>query len=178
MKGLFPTVLGGAWNELPSEVRETHVASGPVFLTGVCQIENGGSLLARLLVWLFGFPPSGRDVPVRVEKTGTATNEVWTRYFATHSMRSFLRLGPSGLQERFGAVTCDIGLQVQTGELNYPVTAAHIGWVPLPKILLPVSITREYAHDGKFWFDVNVLTPLTRAPMIHYRGWLTHPSKS
>jgi len=115
---------------------------------------------------------------VRVDKVLNGSAEVWTRHFGRHKMRSTLSHGARGLQERFGAITFDIGLTVLDGALQYPVLAARLGPIPLPKFALPVSITREYAQDGKFWFDVSVYAPLTKAPMVRYKGWLKHPSRS
>lgn len=170
---LFARVLGSDFEALPEEIRATHLTLGVSRWEGRCEVRRGKSLWARLLCAVFRFPPDAADVPVEVIKTVTARGETWLRRFGRSAFRSHLSVDRRGLWERFGPFRFLIGLEVRDGELHYPVTEGLIGPVRLPRWLLPVSVAREFAAEGRFHFDVALLAPVTKAPMVHYRGFLT-----
>ena len=170
---LFQTVLAQDFAGLPKAVQDSHIDQGDKTLTGVCDITCGTSVLSRMVLWVFGFPPSGRNVPVRVVKHKTPLGETWTRHFGDHKLVSHLSCGPKGLREKFGIITFDIGLLASPKGLEYPVARGRMLGVPLPRFALPISITKEHEVEGRFHFDVQVYAPLTKAHMVTYKGWLT-----
>lgn len=170
---IFPRVLGPEFDALPEEIRATHLTLGVSRWEGRCEVRRGAGLWSRLLCAIFRFPPDASDIPVEVTKTVTPRGETWLRRFGRSAFRSHLSVNTTGLRERFGPFSFLIGLEVRNGELHYPVTDGRIGPVRLPYWLLPVSIAREFAADGKFHFDVALLAPVTKAPLVRYRGFLT-----
>ncbi|MDR5654843.1 DUF4166 domain-containing protein, partial [Ruixingdingia sedimenti] len=113
-----------------------------------------------------------RRAYVEVTKTVTAKGETWQRRFGSSIFRSHLAPSDQGMTESFGPFTFRLGLKVEAGALHYPVVSGRLGPLPLPRWLLPVSIAREQALDGRFCFDVKILAPVTKGLLVHYRGWL------
>lgn len=171
-KPLFPRFLGADFAGLPARVRDGHAVDGVLHLTGRASVTRGPSLWARLIAGIFRFPPAAADVPVTVTMTEKDGGELWERRFDGRPFRSFLKEQDGVMTETFGPLTFRVGLHVADGQLHYPVEAGRMGPVRLPKWLLPVSIAREFEHDGRFHFDVALHAPLTGAPMVHYQGWL------
>ena len=169
---MFQAHLGAAFETLPDAVRAGHGVTAPLMLKGRSRVTRGTSLWARCLAGVFGFPPAASDVAVTVVMTPHKGGELWERRFAGKPFRSFLKVKNSVMTERFGPLTFTIGLHVADGQLFYPVKAGRMGPIPLPKFLLPLSIAREFARDGRFHFDVALHAPFTGALMVHYQGWL------
>lgn len=167
---LFAALPGFAG--LPAEVRATHDHAGPRRFRGKAVVERGRGLAARVIAALFRFPAPGAAVPVTVEKRPFEGGEVWVRSFAGRRFRSVLRATPAGMTERFGPFTFLLGLTAAAGALRFPVRAGWVLGVPLPRFLLPVSETREYADAGRFRFDVALHAPLGLGLVVRYRGWL------
>ncbi|MDP5085748.1 MAG: DUF4166 domain-containing protein [Yoonia sp.] len=169
---LFEGVLGAALAELPPAVRATHDVRAKRSWSGRAKVTRGHSLWARLIARLFGFPPACDDIAVLVTKTPQAGGELWERRFGDRQFRSFLKAQDGQMTERFGPLTFTLGLHVADDRLWYPVRRGRMGWVPLPKLILPESTAFEYEADGRFHFDVALSAPLTGALMVHYQGWL------
>ena len=169
---LFARYLGADFDALPGPVRAGHDVTDSLLLEGRAKVTRGASLWARILAGLFGFPPAAQDVDVTVQMTPKDGGELWERRFAGKPFWSFLKVKDGVMTERFGPLTFTIGLHVRDGRLFYPVLAGRAGPIPLPKWVLPISIAREFAQDGKFHFDVALRAPVTGALMVHYQGWL------
>ena len=169
---LFPHVLGPAFDTLPKAVAATHLGVDISRWQGRARVQRGTSLWRRMLGRVFGFPPAGQDIPVRVTKTVTRAGETWERRFGARRFRSRLSATPKGMTERFGPFTFLLGLKVQDGRLHYPVLSGRLGPLPLPRWLLPVSVAQEFADADGFHFDVKLLTPLTGDLLVHYQGAL------
>ena len=174
---IFPAVLGGAFEALPLQVRAAHLIGGGLRLSGRAHVTRGPTLWARLLAGLFRFPPAADDMPVSVTMTPHRGGETWVRQFGDRKFQSFLIPFNGEMTETFGPFTFRLGLQVDKGALHFPVLAGRLGPLALPRMMLPQSIAREFAHDGRFHFDVALHAPLTGKLMVHYQGWLV-PAKS
>lgn len=72
---LFPRVLGPSFDTLPEPIKATHLTVDVSHWQGVASVQRGTGLWAGMLGRIFGFPPSGKDVPVAVTKTVTARGE-------------------------------------------------------------------------------------------------------
>ncbi|AKS44932.1 Saccharopine dehydrogenase NADP binding domain-containing protein [Octadecabacter temperatus] len=168
---IFEQVLGAQFDTLPDVISATHNAVTPRAFKGMASVTRGTGLLARIGALLFGFPPSAQSVEVEVVKTPDGRGETWVRRFGTKTFKSFLRPSDKGMTERFGALTFNLGLQIQDGTLHFPVTGGRIGFIPIPRFMLPQSIASEVDKDGLFHFDVLLKAP-TGATLIHYKGWL------
>jgi hypothetical protein len=169
---LFPRYLGADFAALPPQVQALHRIDATVTWRGTASVTRGTKLWERLIAALFRFPGEVAETPVSVTMTPVQGGEIWVRQFGTSRFRSHLRLHEGRITERFGPFTFDLGLHVADGALQFPVTAGRIGPIPLPRRVLPVSIAREYAAEGRFRFDVAIHAPLTGALVVHYKGWL------
>lgn len=169
---LFERQLGEDFAKLPEPVQQAHAVYGPRRWTGRAQVSRGQSLWARALAFLFGFPLAAEDVPVTVTMIPQQGGEIWERQFGTKVFRSNLRRKAGRMTERFGPFTFQLDLHVADGQLHSPVRAGRLGPVPMPRFLLPQSVAREYACDGRFHFDVVLKAPLTGSLMVHYQGSL------
>lgn len=168
---IFRQVLGEDLDRLPMAVRSTHDAVTPRIFKGLASVDRGTGLLARIAALFFGLPPTQADTTVMVSKTPTADGEIWQRSFGRNTFRSFLKPTSRGMSERFGVLTFDLDLQVQADSLHFPVKGGRIGFIPIPRFLLPISIASETVVDGVFHFDVLLKAP-TGAVLVHYKGWL------
>lgn len=168
---LIRLVLGAGFELLPPEVQATHDHAGPRRWSGRAEVTRGAGLFAGLIARMFRFPGAAADVPVTVLKTPVEGGEVWERRFGGQVFRSHLRGGTGGLTERFGPLTFAIALEVRDGALYWPVVRGWCLGLPLPRWLLPVSVAREYAEDGRFRFDVALHAPFGGL-IVRYKGWL------
>lgn len=172
VQAIFPRVLGASFDDLPEVVRATHQTSDLSRWQGQASVRRGRSLWSRFLGWVFGFPAQAAHIDVEVVKTVSGDSEHWHRRFGGRLFSSVLTRTPAGMTERFGPFTFLLGLRVSEGALHFPVRSARLGPLPLPRWLLPVSIAREHERDGRFCFDVKLLTPLTGDLLVHYQGQL------
>ena len=168
---IFEQVLGPQFDTLPDVISATHNAVTPRAFKGMASVTRGTGLLARIGALLFGFPPSAQSVDVEVVKTPDGCGETWVRRFGTKTFKSHLCPSDKGMTERFGALTFDLGLHIQDDTLRFPVTGGRIGFIPIPRFMLPQSMASEVDKDGLFHFDVLLKAP-TGATLIHYKGWL------
>ena len=175
---IFAQALGeAAVAALPAPVKALHDGDGPPIWHGRAEIETGASPVARLLGRIIGLPPAGRDVALTVSIDRDAgpdgQAEIWTRDFGGVCFSSRLAIDTAGtLQETFGPIAFSLGLAVRDDGLALPVTDAHCLGLPLPRLLLPRSESREYADaEGRFRFDIKLTLPLFGL-LTHYRGWL------
>lgn len=169
---IFPRVLGKDFSALPEPIRATHLTADVSRWQGQANIRRGTSIWSRLLGWMFGFPAAGKAVPVEVTKTVTARGETWLRRFGNRRFHSHLAATRRGMSESFGPFVFRLGLHVNEGTLHYPVIAGRFGPLPLARWFLPASKAREYIHDGRFHFDVELRAPITRSLLVHYQGSL------
>lgn len=172
--GLFAQALGPDLHLLPPPLVDLHAVVDVRRWRGEAEVTHGSGLFARLVRAAMRFPPSGRTVGVAVTMERQGDGEVWVRDFAGRRFRSRLtrNTAGSGVRERFGLLSFDIGLAVRDGQLWYPVIGGRIAGVPLPRAVLPTSTSRESLDaDGRASFDVAIALPLV-GPIIRYRGWL------
>jgi hypothetical protein len=172
---LFRQALGSSFDALPARVKSLHEIVDACRWEGRANVEAGGSLPARLIRRLVGFPSSGADIPVAVEIRRDGDTEIWIRDFGGKRFRSTMRLsgapGERCITERFGPFRFEIALLPTSSGLGFPVARGWFLAVPLPGVVLPRSETRESEHAGAFTFDVSVCLPLV-GQMVRYSGTL------
>ena len=169
---IFQRVLGRRFDELPGEIRATHVTADCSRWLGQARVDRGQGLWPRFLGKVFGMPTAAADVPVTVTKRVIAKGETWVRQFGPRRFRSRLAATPLGMTERFGPMTFLLGLHGTAEALHYPVKAARIGPLPLPEWLLPGVTAREFVENGRFRFDVAMYAPVSGGLIVRYQGWL------
>jgi len=175
---LFRRALGAAWTALPPEVRALHTIDGFAVWTGEAEVTRGRGLFARFAARCAGFPPAGQGVPVRLTLTTVGDGELWERDFggARFESRCLPAPIPGHSREKIGPVLLELALPVRQGVLSLDVRRGWIWGVPIPRRLLPVSDSREFATDGRFHFDVSARAPLGGGLIVRYRGWLVPAS--
>lgn len=171
---VFKAVLGDAFDSLPTAVRALHNNLGQAYYAGSAQSEGPSGWSGWLAAWIVGFPVAGKRIPVRVTITADTDGESWERDFNGKVFHSHLSVdGHGNMQERFGPMTAGLGLYQAGQQLHFPVRSAKLfGVLPLPRFLLPISITHESVDaQGRFVFDVLLKTPFG-GRIAHYKGWL------
>lgn len=174
---LFQSILGDDFKKLPESVRESHQVIDQKILSGTATIIRGESLIAKLVAGVFRFPESGEKVPVTVMKYRTDHGETWLRDFDGQQFRSHLSKSESvgttvRVFEKFGLMKFELSLPVTENTLRWQVVRGWCLGVPLPKLMLPTSNTREFEQAGKMHFDVELKAPMGFGLLIRYQGWL------
>ncbi|HWA51325.1 MAG TPA: DUF4166 domain-containing protein, partial [Dongiaceae bacterium] len=175
---LFQRAMGAEFQCLPAPIRDLHDRAVCERASGTCDIDRGASLPARLIAFLFSFPPAGRDLPVSVTMGAQNGCETWRRNFAGSKMQSILRAAkrPGHVVERFGPIDLLIHLRWDGARLNYDIAGGHCCDISLPRFLLPRSETFETVENGLFVFDVRIALPFVGL-LVHYRGRLRPDAK-
>lgn len=158
---------------LPTRLQQFHEGNGMPVWKGVADVDASRNPFAVIIRKIFGFPPSGRGVPVTVTVERKGADEKWTRNFAGYRFTSELSpKAPGIVAERFGPFQVLLRMVFRDGQLFMPLAGARLGFVPFPHFLSPRSDTREFVDDlGRFNFDVAItMPPIGR--LAHYRGWL------
>lgn len=171
---LFQSALADRWARLSPEAQALHSVQDIESFSGVAEITRGGSMIARLTGWFFGFPAAGEDIAVTVTKTCVKNGEVWERSFGGQVFRSYCTPAPIRYRycERFWLFTYELDMSVDEHGMRLPVRRGWFLGMPLPRFLLPTSESQEYGRDGVFHFDVALGAPLGGGLIVRYRGRL------
>jgi len=176
MVGLYPQLLGSAWNDLHEAVRRLHADTASVQATGSFRICHGNGRLARCLLGLLGMPPAGEDVPTRLIISPWGDGEKWSRTFGGRPLiTTQWPRGRGVLAERLGALELRFRLKVQDGALIYRQTGVVLRLgpfpIPLPGRFAPQVTAREEPGDGpnQTRVSVQVVLPLIGL-LISYHG--------
>jgi hypothetical protein len=172
-------VLGASFERLPALLRGVHDARARKEFSGRCSVDSARSWLARLIALFASLPRRSYDdvaVHVVIERSDgreiSETRETWTRHFGEQRMRSIIRRGRDGLEERFGPIALTFALIAEPDRIVWRLAAARFLFVPLPRALFAGCGAFETIVDGRYHFDA-------RAGMagvgllVHYKGWLT-----
>ena len=172
----FQTCLGADFDRLPAPIKALHTVIGRKVWSGKASVTRGSGWPARAIAWAFRFPKAATDIPVTVHMDRTDRTEVWTRCFGAQKFRSELTPDPKTpgrMWERFGLFTFAIDFDADEAGLAFPVTKGRFLGLPIPRVLLPKSDTREEVDtDGRATFSVRLSMPFV-GPVVHYQGWLT-----
>jgi hypothetical protein len=171
---LFASLLGDAFDALPSPLRRLHLRTGTARWHGEVEVVRGRSLLALLCGWATRLPPAGTG-PIEVEIIADDGREQWTRHIAGHAMRSRLRAVDGLLDERLGLVDFRFRLSSVDHDIVWTVVGVRVlGLLPLPAAWFSQVRARESAEGERYRFEVTAALPLA-GPLVHYRGWLEVP---
>lgn len=156
----------------PAIVQDFHARPGT--WVGNVEAVPGTGALTWLLLRLGGFPTRATIAEATVETAHTATRSRWTRNFGGHIMTSELRQQPDGrIGEAFGPFVVEMSARSDGDGLEVSITGLRVLGVPVPRVLLPRSETRESeAPDGTFAFDVAGFAPWGGL-LIRYSGTLS-----
>ncbi|WP_113132846.1 DUF4166 domain-containing protein [Rhizobiales bacterium] len=181
-QSLYRRILGRDWDRVPASIQALHDRSeGHATFRGRAVVERGGSIWARLVASVFGFPSAGADVPVEIRFACGNGREVWTRRFGEKILRSSQqkveKRNEQLLAEDFGPFRILCALEPAEDRLHLAVRAWSFLGLPLPLRLAPGGRTFEEDRDGLFHFHVEVESPLTGL-IVRYRGWLAPADES
>jgi hypothetical protein len=163
--GVYPAILGRAFDALHSHVREAHIA--PLYARGTMNVIHGSHGVTRLLVALMGLPAAGTEKAVTLRVTQEVGRDGclrmhWIREFGTSSLITKQSAQGRLLVERNGLGTVVYALHEQGGSLVYEQQSMRFLNLPLWAGLTPsVSAIASPAADG---WDVDVL--------VRWRGHL------
>ena len=158
--------------KVPAALAAFHRGEGRATWEGRCDIECGRGLIKGLLLRLGGFPRAGQGVSLRMETETQAGKSRWVRSFGGRKMVSTQRLVRKGIEERFGPIRLAMALSERDGGLDIRVVHLSVLRLPMPRSLLPQSVSREYQDaEGRFCFDISGDLPLL-GRLIRYHGWL------
>ena len=158
------------FDALPGAVRTMHSVLRDAGAQGQATVTRGSNPLARLLAAIVGFPSEGEHA-LHVHFEERCGQESWTRSFSGHAFKSHLSQQGELLVERFGPFRFGFDLPSDARGLTMVMRRWWIGRLPLPLLLAPRSLAREWEADGLFHFDVPIALPLIGS-IVHYRGWL------
>jgi hypothetical protein len=158
--GLFPRLLGDAWETQPDVVRHAHAGLDPVTLTGRAR-ARGAAGLPALLRRLQGLPPAGLHATT-VTITPTADGERWIRRFGDRAFGSTIapaRDDPWTFEETAGALTFRFSVTPRPNDLSWTFEGWWLGPVPLPRAWAPRIRARTFSRNGAYRFRVLVAHP-------------------
>jgi hypothetical protein len=173
-------VLGDAFDLLPAELRTAH-GGETLLLTGRANADVGRGWVPALIRGLFGFPRSGRDMPVTIAfATDAAGRDSWRRDFDGRRYSSTMEAGSGRhaglLVERQQLFTWVFRLSVDdAGRLSLQLVAGRVLGIPQPRWLAPRCFAVETGADGKFTFDITVDLPIF-GRLIRYWGIMDLPA--
>src|SRR5579872_2249604 len=158
-QGLFPRILGDAFDALPDAVRAAH-GGGALDLSGRA-VSRGAGGLAALGRRIAGLPGPGRydaEVAIRPARGG----EVWTRRFGRRRFSTRLAplKGEPGLfEERLGPLAFRFSAGCDARGFRWIQERWSLARVPMPRWLGPRVRARTFARDGAYRFSVVVAHP-------------------
>ncbi len=168
---LYRRLLGARFDQLPAPVADLHNVTATSVWTGRADVERGNSLASRVVASLFGLPPAGRDQTLQVVFDPIEGREIWQRKFGSKVFRSVQYERAGLLRERIGLVVFVFALDVSADGMALKLDGVCILGVPLPRWLNPSVRTLEWAHGGRYHFQVEASLPLL-GPVVRYSGWL------
>lgn len=172
---LYAQVMVPAFAAMPPQVQAMHMHPVSTQVAGRGSVSRGNHPLARLLGYLFRFPPAQADIPVTVTFDIRPGAEIWRRDFAGHRFCSRLSSRPKDgrriLTETFWPFTFDFNLDGHADGLDMHIRGWRFLKVPLPRRLAPIVRAQERVAAGHFTFDVEICLPW--GPLVvRYRGFL------
>ena len=172
---LYPSVLGSAFCDLPSKVRQLHNSGESSRWSGIATVKRGKSPFAHIIAAIMGFPKAAENTPVVVDFKCDEKGELWTRKFGDQSFSSFQKRGTARathlITERFGLASVDLAAVIEDDRLLLIPRRFSVLGIPMPGFLLPKGTSYETEKDGKFVFNVEVSLPII-GPVVTYQGQL------
>ena len=133
-KPLLRRAMGPGFDGLPEVTRYVHRGRPALLTTGEAVVAGAANLAGKLLARLIGLPGALGAVPLHVAVETRNGRELWARFFGDSVLRSEIRLVREGLiEERIGLLRLQLVPVAADDGLNFRVTSAHIGWLPVPR---------------------------------------------
>lgn len=158
--GLFPRVLGPAFDALPPVVQAAHDGAAAVTMEGRAR-ARGGRGPATLARRLQGLPAPGTHT-LAVSITPEAGAEIWSRRFGARTFRSRIAAAaddPFAFEETVGPLTFRFHAAARGGGFSWIFESWRLGPLPLPAAWGPRVRAYTFARDGTYRFRVLVAHP-------------------
>jgi hypothetical protein len=150
LPSLYAELLGDAWPRLAAPVRRLH--GGGARVEGVFRVRHGAGWLARFLASVFRMPRACERVIVKLAVERRGEQEIWTRAFGEHPVRTVQWARGGLMLEALGPVICIFRLREEGAALVFDQIGARFGGprfaVPLPRFLAPFVVGRSEAGAG------------------------------
>ncbi|MHA3775685.1 DUF4166 domain-containing protein [Verrucomicrobiota bacterium sgz303538] len=179
--GLYPTLIGNPWSQLPVAVRNAHCEGYSFRAAGTFTIRRGSGFLARLICCVLRMPPSD-EVATELVVTVQGEREYWERTFGRHRLLTVQLPSADGLLiERFSFIQFCFSLSARPDGLYFEQQKAALQIGPLgrsiPAFCAPVVSASEHAADGSGTrVSVKVWLPFVGS-LIEYNGTLGQPAR-
>ena len=171
--GLFPRVLGPAWEGLPVSVCRLH-GGQRAQARGIARVTGDLHWRARLVRAIAGLPSPAEAIVLMLEIRPHAMGESWLRCFGQRPMRSELagstRL-PDMLEERLGPARLTFAFEVVDARLHWIAREVRVLGITLPSRWLRGMRASCGEEQGRYAFDIDVRLPLV-GRIVAYSGWL------
>jgi hypothetical protein len=152
---LFRHLLGDAYEELPTVIREVHDAPARRVWKGRCTVERGASPLSRLAGLLMALPPPGDHAAIEVIIERGSSRETWTRCIGGRRMRSRLSASRGWLAESMGPCVFRFALQCDRAQIHWRLLSVRLMGLPMPASWFHIEAC-ESAQDACYCFRVRV----------------------
>lgn len=171
--GLFPRMLGPAWEQLPASVRRLHDGAA-VHARGTARVDGDAHWRARLVRAIAGLPPPAGMIELTLEIRAHATGESWLRRFGRRPMRTELRASArhaGALEEQLGPARLTFAFEVIDARLHWIAREVRVLGVALPMRWFRGMRASCGEERGRYAFDIDVRLPLV-GRLVAYSGWL------
>jgi hypothetical protein len=170
----FRRWLGNAVDPLPKAIRDLHDHPLERSAAGTVTVTRGTHPIAVLMCRMLGFPPSGENLPLRVEFEPRGNGEIWRRVFPSSTFTSHLKPWPgrtSAMRECVGPLAYGFRLETDAQGLRMLFERWWLFGIPLPPALGPRVEARQWQEGEDYGFSVAV-SGIGIGPVIGYRGRL------
>jgi hypothetical protein len=146
--GLFPSLLGGAFDDLPVEIKTIHGGTSGHWY-GTASVRRPSAGPGRWIATLARFPAATAAVPCDVLIDVTGEREQWTRRFGTgRPLRSMLYAVHDCLVEKMGLIALAFRLVPGIHGVEWELQRVALLGVRLPRRLFAVVARCENCADG------------------------------
>ena len=173
---LYPALLGEAWHTLPEPVRSCHQASPALVAHGRFSVEHAASLAARIAIAIGALPPSGEDVPLRLDVQSGHDHQIWKRDFGGFVLTTRQSMLADGrLVERRGLLELLFQVRVEDGSVLYHPAGLRLRLgmlaIPIPRWLGPSVVGRAWCEGESMRVKIEIAAPLL-GTIVTYGGLL------
>lgn len=171
----YAQLLGPALATLPLPCRAIHERFGR--FSGRISVQPAELGLLRLVTRLMGMPGAVRDAPFEFETSACGAGARWTRKIGRQVMVTRQRAMPDGtLAETIGPMTLAARVIAEPQGLRLETAWLRVLGLPVPRLLWPRVMTREWAREGRYHFDIHIALPMIGTRVIAYSGYLDCPT--
>lgn len=172
---LYRRILGTDYDRMPLIIQRMHDVDAAVVARGTASIYRPASILGRLAGNMMGMPSAGTDLAAHVTFITQGQSEIIRREYGGMILETIQREGTgydaSHLIEQYGPVRLIIRLAATCAGLQFELVRVRMFGIPLPRVIWPELIAREWVENGWYRFSVSIALPLI-GHVVRYQGRL------